>query len=207
MSEENFESKSTDIGRQQIAAVYAKAFLAAAGKTGQVAERVEELQSLSSGVLRKNRSFEKVLASPRLKPEEKIGLIDRTLGSQLSKEVGQFLRVIAIHGRLDCIRDICVAVREQYNVEQGVLEVQLTTATEMQSGLPDRIRAALTSHLGQDVELATQTDPSLIGGMVIRIGDKVHDSSVRQRLVSLRQETVDKTIQQMRDAADRFSAT
>lgn len=206
MSEETVESPSTDIGRQQIAAVYAKAFLAAVEKSGQTSAPVEELQSLAADVLQKNSRFEKVLASPRLKPEEKIRLIDDTLGSQLSQGAAQFLRVIANHGRLDCLRDICVAVRRQYNDARGVAEVQLVTAHDLSAGLLGRIRSSLKKHLGQEVELIIKTDPSLIGGMVIRIGDKVYDSSVRQRLASLRKESVEKTVQQMRDAADRFAA-
>lgn len=207
MSEETVETQSTDIGRQQIAAVYAKAFLAAAEKSGKASDRVEQLQSLVTDVLKPNPQFEKVLSSPRLKPEEKIGLIDRTLGSKLTKEVGQFLRVIANHDRLDCIRDICTAVRQQFNESQGIAEVQIMSANPLSSGLIKQIQSALKSQLGQEVSLDQKTDPDLIGGLVIRIGDKVYDGSVRQKLATLRQETVDKTVQQMRDAGDRFSAS
>ncbi len=205
MSDQKSSQPKADIGRQQIGGVYAKAFLATAEKEGTARELLDELGSLVLHTLDKQPAFEATLASPRIAAEEKVEMLDRVFQKRVSAGLLTFLKVVCRHDRLDCLREIHAALKQQYNESRGVVEVHLTTAQPLDEKLTRRIEQTLTQHLKQDVELQRATDPLLIGGMIIRIGDMVYDSSVRQRLFSLRQQTVDKTVQQMRSASDRFA--
>ena len=77
-------SETADIGKQQIAAVYAKALIGAAEKKGSTDEVVGELDSLVTEVLEKFPAFESTMGSPRLSPEEKNQMIDRVFGGPRS---------------------------------------------------------------------------------------------------------------------------
>jgi F-type H+-transporting ATPase subunit delta len=205
MSDENSSQPKADIGRQQIGGIYAKAFLAAAQKDGAARELLDELGSLVLHTLDKQPAFEATLASPRIAAEEKVEILNRVFQQRVSAGLLTFLKVVCRHDRLDCLREIHAAAKQQYNESRGIVEVHLTTAQPLDGKLTRQIEQALSQHLKQEVELQRSTDTLLIGGMIIRIGDMVYDSSLRQRLFSLRQQTVDKTVQQMRSASDRFA--
>lgn len=207
MSDQKSSQPKADIGRQQIGGVYAKAFLAAAEKDGTARELLDELGSLVLHTLDKQPAFDATLASPRIAAEEKAEMLDRVFQGRVSVGLLTFLKVVCRHDRLDCLREIHAAAKRQHNEARGVVEVHLTTAQPLDETLTGQIEQALTQHLKQEVELQRSTDPLLIGGTIIRIGDMVYDSSVRQRLFSLRQRTVDKTVQEMRSASDRFATS
>ena len=205
MTEHHVQQPKADIGRQQVGSVYAKALLAAAANSNTVDQDLDEFAELLTTLVENQPAFEATLASPRIAAEEKIGLLDKTLQGHVSEGLLKFLKVVCRHGRLDCLREIYLAARQQHNDSKGVRQVHVTTAESLDDHMSGRIQQELTAHLQHEVELIKHVDPSVIGGMIIRIGDMVYDSSVRQKLSSMRQQTVANTAQHMRDSIDRFA--
>lgn len=84
---------------------------------------------------------------------------------------------------------VLAQVLEQYDVladrASGVLRAEVTTAVPVDAALEQRIRKQLAERLGGDVQTTVRQDPSILGGLVIRIGDRVIDGSVRTRLEQL----------------------
>ena len=113
MSDQVQEPKA-DIGKQQIGTVYAKAFLAAAAKNQTVDSDLEEFGALLASVIEKEPAFEQMLASPRVAIEEKIALLDKTLKGRVSDGLLTFIKVVCQHERLDCLREIYLAARDQH---------------------------------------------------------------------------------------------
>src|SRR5262245_33941555 len=100
MSSADTSPRETNIGKGRIGTIYAKAFLGVAEPTGRVAELVQELEDFVTHVLCRFQRFDDVLSSPRLSPEEKQNLLDRTLGPKTSSELLRFLKVVCQHGRM-----------------------------------------------------------------------------------------------------------
>lgn len=197
-------TKSIDIGRQQIGGVYGKALLGAAGKNaGSVLEELSGLATLVS----ETPAFRNILDSPRVSEEEKTGLLDRTLKGRVSPVLLNFLKVVSEHGRLDCLQDIHHEARRLFNDQQGIVQVVVTTAEKIESGELKRVKSDLEKKLGSKVDIETAIDPSIIGGIVIRMGDKVYDGSVSQRLKSVREQAVGKAIEKMRSATDTYATS
>src|SRR3954447_26703284 len=98
MSEPRQKSGSLDAGRQHLGTVYAKALLAAAEKSGQADQVVEELESLVTDVLDRLPQLDAALKSPRLTHEERMPLIDKALGGRLLPTLLTFLKVVSKHG-------------------------------------------------------------------------------------------------------------
>lgn len=194
-----------DIGRRQVGRVYAKALLSATVDKGSTETVLSELGSLVNDVFDKSPRFDATLASPRLSPSEKIEILERTVGSRVSSALLRFLKVTCEHGRLDCLREIHEAACQMRNQALGVVEVEMVTADEVDSLVVERVKQALTAKLGSEVQLRAERDPRLIGGVLVRVGDKVYDASVSQKLRSLRHEAVTKTVRQMREQQDRFA--
>ena len=198
-------SKSTDTGQQQVGAIYAKALLGSAEAVGNAAKLVEELESFVKDVLDKLPDLDAVLSSPRVSHDEKVGLLDRVFAKRMSPSLQTFLKVVSAHGRLDCLRAIAQAARAELNRTAGIVVVEVTTAEPIDAGLEKQIKKSLSRSLGQDVQIRSRTDSTIIGGMVVRIGDKVFDGSVANQLETLREQAISKMAQEIRAGKDRFA--
>jgi F-type H+-transporting ATPase subunit delta len=202
---ETREKAVFDTGQQYLGGVYAKALLGAAEKAGNAELVADELNSFIDDVLASMPSIESTLVSPRVASEAKAAMLDKALGGKATVELLNFLKVVARHGRFDCLRAIRQAVRKQLNELRGRVEVLLTTAQPPSQESVELIVNRLKALLGKDVDLQVDIDSELIGGVKLRIGDTVYDASVANRLVRLKDELLSKTGQQLRDNPDRFA--
>lgn len=201
-------SETADIGKQQVAAVYAKALVGATEKKGTTDDVVAELGSLVTDVLGKFPGFESTIGSPRLSPDEKNAIIDRVFGSRVSEELSTFMKVLCQHERLDCLREVYAEARKICNDLRNRTEVQLTTAHELSDDERQKIVHELQTKLSSEVDLVHQIDEDIIGGIVVRVGDQVIDGSVRNRLQQMRTQAVSKVVEQIHDASEnsRFAS-
>jgi F-type H+-transporting ATPase subunit delta len=188
-------SDTFDVEKRKIAAVYAKALLVAHAKTCKTGSLVEEMDSLIDDVLAPNPVFEQTLASALTPEERKIELLEKVLGGQASPEMMVFLKVIAGHGRLDCLRAVRRELREQYNELKGRVEVEVRVALPIDQKLQDELQEKLRRQLNGEPILKVVEDPSLIGGIVVRVGDTVYDGSVATRLDQARREMIERSVQ------------
>ena len=193
-----------DVGRQQIGTVYAKALLGAAEKTDRLETVLAELDSLVSDVLHRLPKVEATFASPQVPHEAKLRIIDQAFGSKMSTELITFLKVLSSHGRLDCLHEIARAARGLRNEMRGCVEAYITMAEPMDGTLRGQITDVLKGLLRRDVDLTATTDPDVIGGLVVRVGDTVYDGSVVNRLNRLRTESLQKSVRGMQDELERF---
>jgi F-type H+-transporting ATPase subunit delta len=200
-------AQEVNIDKQRLGAVYAKALLGATEPQQQSEMVVEELNSLVDQVLRIAPDLEATLASPRVPAEEKSALLERIFAGRLSEQTLTFLKVVARHGRLDCIRQIRRAAQAELNQLRNRVPVIVTTAETIAEDLQQRIAAQLQARLGRAVDLQCHVDPAIIGGLVVRVGDTVYDGSVANQLIRIKQDTINKTNSQLRESIDRFAIT
>jgi F-type H+-transporting ATPase subunit delta len=193
-----------EVGAEHIADVYAQGLLGATEAAGQTAAVVEEFDALTAEVLDRFPQFEAVLASALVLPQEKAALIDRVFGGRASAIFVNFLKVVARHGRLDCLRAIHHQTRVRYDALRNRIPVRLTTAAPLDRALADRIRDNLRAAIGGEPVLELATDPDLIGGAVLRIGDTLYDGSVANQLQNLREEIIQRSAHEIQSRRDRF---
>lgn len=193
-----------DPGAQSVAKVYAVAYLDSAGASGGDAA-VEELVSFVDDVLIPQTQFEQLLRGSALGRDNKNLLIDRVVGTRATPLFTNFLRVLAKHGRLDLLQGI----RRQSEIElerrAGKRRVGVSSATELSAELLASIKSSLAASLGCDPILETRIDPSLIGGVVIRVGDTVYDGSLKTQVKQLRVRLRERCLNEIQRGRDRFS--
>jgi F-type H+-transporting ATPase subunit delta len=194
----------SEVGAEQVAAVYAQAFLGAAEKTGQTQAMLDELDSLVRDVLDRLPQFDSVLSSALVSHEEKEALLDRALGRQASPTLMHFLKVVSRHGRLDILRVIHRQAHEFYNRALGRVTVRLTTATPIGEELAARIKENLRGLVPGEPVVHRAVDPAVIGGAVLRIGDTVYDGSIANQLETLRQQIIERSAHEIQSRRDRF---
>lgn len=193
-----------DVSIEHIGDVYAKGLLGAAEKAAQTAAVVAEFDALVRDVLDCYPKLEVIWASALVSPEDKMGTIDRLFAGRLSPLLVHFLKVVAQHGRLDCLRAIHAQVHTLYDQLQNHIRVQLTTAVPLSPAAVGGIVESLRSKLGGEPILEQVTDPSLIGGAVLRVGDTVYDASIAHQLKTLRQQVSDRSAHEIQSRRDRF---
>ena len=195
-----------DIGKQQVAAVYAKALIGAAEKSGNTDAVVDELSSLVNDVLVKFPDFEATLGSPRLAVDEKMALLDRVFGNKASEQLQTFLKVLCQHERLDCLREVSSESRRIVSELRNKVQVQVTTAHPLSEEQLNTIVHELQVKMSCEVDVATKIDEDIIGGIVVRVGDTVVDGSVRNQLQQMKTKAVHKVVEQIHDSNDRFAS-
>ncbi|MBI3836308.1 MAG: ATP synthase F1 subunit delta [Planctomycetia bacterium] len=200
------KSKSTavNVGAQQVATIYAKAFVGAAENAGQSDALVEEFNTLVAAVLDAFPKLEAVFGSALISHEEKSQILDRILGSRLSPLLLDFLKVISKHGRLDLVRAIHQEVLKLYDELRGRVRVQLHTATPVQDDLSRNLIVSLRKLFGGEPKLDGAIDPELIGGIVLRVGDTVYDGSVARQLHQAREQMINRSVHEIQSRRDRL---
>ncbi len=197
-----------DVGKQQVAKVYAQALLAACENAGAglADAAVEQLTSVVSDVLAQLPEFSALLSSPRVSPEEKDRMLDKAFGTQMLPQLLTFLKVLARRGRLDCLPEMALMARKQLDVLRERTEVTLTTAVPIDAATQELIAERLRVVLGTRVTLKVRVKPEVLGGFVIRVGDTVYDASVATRFQKLRADAVKATEAKIRSELERFVA-
>ena len=166
---------------------YANALLEVSRAEGHLAEIEDEL-------FRFARTFEgsdelrTALTDPVLPAQRRVALVEDLLGGkalQTSSALASFIVAAGRAGDLPAIIDRFV---ELAAAEQRRAVAEIRSAIELTPDQTDRLREALNRATGKDVEVKVVVDPSVLGGIVARVGDLVIDGSVRHRLEQLREQ-------------------
>lgn len=192
-----------DVHAERLARVYAIAGLDAAGGGGEQQALVEELESVAD-VLKQDPRLSQIVASELISKDEKIAMLDRLFSAKLLTSTLNLLKVMARHKRLNLIRDAAKVARKMWLERSGRVAVQLETAHPLEGGLEQEILTAFNRVLGSDPIVTQWVNPELIGGFVLRVGDRVYDGSVRTRLEHMRQGMINRAVEAIQRSPERF---
>jgi F-type H+-transporting ATPase subunit delta len=188
-----------------VARRYAVAVIDAAQKEGRADEALEELGEIGSEVYGKFPRFAQVLASQQIPPREKDRMLTDVFGTRASDLVLRFLRVLNRHGRLDLLRPIVAEARAIWDRRNHRIPVSIRSAVPMGDDQLQTLRDRLKSLVAGTPILSVSTDPSLIGGLVIQVGDQMYDASVKNRLAQLRHRLIEGKTHEIQSRRDQFS--
>lgn len=166
-----------------IARPYAEAAFAQARESGQLDAWSEALSVLAS--IASAPEMAEQIGNPNVPRERLSDAILDIAGGDLSDEAKNLTRLLAENNRLSTLPEIAELFEGLKIENQGLREVHVRSAFELNEGQLKGLATALKKRLGADVELTVETDPSLIGGLEVRAGDLVIDGSVRAKLRKL----------------------
>ena len=193
-----------DPSEQAVARVYAVSYLDAARQAGQH-DPLEDLESFVSEVLGSSRDFNSLLTSVVTTREQKAELIDRIVKPRASEFFTNFLHVLARHERLDLLPVIAQQARLEFDVRSNRKRVAVKSAVPLSDEQSGAVAERLRSTFGFEPILETQVDPSLLGGLVVQVGDTVYDGSLRTQLKSLKQRLRERYLNEIQSGRNRFS--
>jgi F-type H+-transporting ATPase subunit delta len=193
-----------DVGAERIARVYAEALYRVAQQGNQAREVLEELESLVRDVFPAVPDLEQFLASGAISRERKPHVIRQALERQASPVFLNFLLVLNDHERLGLIRPIVAAYRDLYNSRTGRIRVLVRSAVPLPEDQQQRLRQELHTLYHREPILDVRVEPDLLGGLVLQVGDRVFDGSVRARLFNLRNQLIESSSHEIQHGRDRF---
>jgi F-type H+-transporting ATPase subunit delta len=170
----------------QIARPYAQALFDLA-KSENNLDPVEANLNELSALIGESPDFSRFLSSPVISADDKSDALDRLLNDMKPvPTVGNLLRVVARNGRLFALPAIIKAFRDLAAASRGQATAEVTSAVPLTAAQLDTLKAALREKIGKTVTLNEHVDPSLIGGLVVKVGSRMIDSSLKTKLAAMR---------------------
>lgn len=168
------------------AVAYARSLLELANERQQAEAVREELNAIGQ-VLTTVPSFKLFLSDPGVGADERKGTLDRTFGVQASPLVRNVLGVLNAKGKLGELSRIIDTYNDLLDEQLGKIEVDVTVAQRLSSEQLEQVRQRVSAALKKDAVVHQYVDETIIGGLVLRVEDKLIDASVRQQLEAMKQ--------------------
>jgi len=166
-----------------VARPYAKAAFQFAEENGQLAEWSTMLAFTAKVV--EDSAVAEILDNPKLTTEQQLNTLTQICAGQLDEGGKNFIALLAGNKRLSALSAISELFEQLKAEKEQSVDVKIISAFEVTSDQTAILATALKTRLGQDVNIESEVDQSLIGGLIIRAGDIVIDGSVRGKLAKL----------------------
>ncbi len=170
-----------------IARNYAEALFELGEKTGE-SERFGDLIEGVGGAIEADESIRVVLESPNVTKAAKQELLARALKNRAPDAFIRFLAAVVKRSRQRIIPAIARQYLELLDVKFDRVHASVAMARTPDQALQDAVRKSLSEVLGKEVIAHYREDPGILGGVIVRVGDRVMDGSLRRRLKILRRQ-------------------
>lgn len=168
-----------------VSKTYGEALFETAMEGQNEKELLAEIQTVSQ-ILKENPELDDLMNHPGIPKQEKVRVIEQIFQGRVSDELTGFLKVVVDKERYKELTAIFQYFIDRVKEVSGIGVAYVTTPTELSDAQKESVKTRLLATTSyQIMEMNYQTDASLIGGMVIRIGDRVVDSSIRTKLSDL----------------------
>jgi F-type H+-transporting ATPase subunit delta len=169
---------STDIRLRES---YANTLFELAGENQAIDAVKEDLETVA-GIIKGENDLVKFLTSPYFSRQCKEQLVMTALSPRISELTMHFLMVLIKHNRVGLLPEIIFRYGQLWDAGRGCYPVNVTVSRPLEQGEAEKLTADMEAALGGAVRLELAVNPDILGGAVIRCGDKVIDNSLRHRL-------------------------
>jgi F-type H+-transporting ATPase subunit delta len=176
------------VSQTTVAERYARAILELADEAKQLSQITEEIHSVADAYSSSD-DLRALTANPAIDPVARDGML-KELGARLalSPVALNAVRLMARRGRLSALPEVAEVLGRLADQKAGVLRATVTSAGPLSEDYYERLSAELEKRTGRRIVLERQQDPTLIGGVVTRIGDHTIDGSLKGRLAALQRQ-------------------
>ena len=168
-----------------IAKNYAETLLELAQRSGDLRAWGDMLDSIAEA-MESDKRLRMFLESPRVSAQKKNEVMQKAYGAQLPRNFLRFLQALVSNRRQMLIPEIAHAYHDLVDQVEGRVHASVTVAREADDADRDLVVKQLSRVLGKQVVPHFHVNPSILGGVIVRVGDTVLDGSVRRRLATLR---------------------
>jgi len=171
------------------AVAYARSLLELATEQRTPEPTGQELAGIQQ-ILRDQPAFRQYLADPSITSGERRAALDRIFRGNVSQLVLNFLGVVNDHDRLGLLSQIIDAYEDLLDEQLGKVEVDVYVAQKLLADQLEQVRQRVGAALKKDAIVHQYVDDSVIGGLILRVGDKLIDASARSQLRALKEKLI-----------------
>ena len=172
----------------KVASRYAKSLIDLASEQGSLETIKTDMDSFIA-VLKSSSELQAVLANPIVPLDKKSGILENILGAKVNEATRAFAKLIVNKGRSAILFDISKSFIAQYNALKGIVTAYVTTATELTAESRAEIVAIVKKEIGaNEVVIREKVNDKLIGGFILKVGDRQFDASIASSLNKLKKE-------------------
>ena len=180
------EDISLASGGSSVAGRYASALFDLASEQRQIPDVEASLVNFQQ-MLDSSTDLQRLVRSPVFSADEQLKAMSAILDkAQIGGLGGNFLRLITKNRRLFAVPDMIRSFRALAARARGEVMAEVTSALPLTPAQTDALKDTLKASVGKDVQLNSKVDPTLLGGLVVKIGSRMIDSSLRTKLSSLK---------------------
>lgn len=166
---------------------YAEALFQVGEESNSTEKLYNELKAVVD-IIKENKEFANILKSPIVSKEDKKDLISNIFGSQIDKEMLNFLKVLADKDRLSLTSSITEVFKGLLNDKNNILEGVAITAVPMKDDELEGLQGKLSAKYNKTVILKNEVDESVLGGVLVRLGNEEIDGTVKNRLDKMKEQ-------------------
>ncbi|MBI3519688.1 MAG: ATP synthase F1 subunit delta [Bacteroidetes bacterium] len=176
-----------------VASRYAKSLLDLSVEKGQL-EAVYADMIQVRGICEASKEFITFLNSPIINSDKKIAVIKAVFEGKLNAITDGFLTIVASKRRESVIPEMAASFIEQYRSHKNILTAVVTSANGLDAATKQKALDLVKSQMSGEVELVEKVDANIIGGFILKIGDKQLDKSVARQLSNMKKELTNKAL-------------
>ena len=169
---------------------YAQAVFQLAVEHDTLERWLEDLTLLADSIT--DQEFRRTLSAPRISLDQKESVIRESLGSSVDRLALNLMFLLTSRNLVHILPEIADRFQEMLDAHRGIERAEVVSAVPLSDERQSEVADMLARMSGKQVRVTTRTDPQIIGGMVIRVGDQVMDGSARARLQAMRRELVER---------------
>lgn len=170
-----------------VSKTYSEALFEVALEEGMIDRFLDEINFVADS-LKEFPEFQNIIKSPTINKNEKKNIISDVFKEKLSQEMLNFLKIIIDKSRGNSIEAIREDFKAKVNNHKGIVDAVAITAIPMSKEDSDKLINKLSGITGKTINLTNEIDKSIIGGVMVKIGDKVIDGTLKGKLDNIKEE-------------------
>lgn len=166
---------------------YAKSLLDLANEMGKTDDVKADMETILN-IIKNSKEFEILINSPIINPDKKLSIFKELFDGKLTEMSCNFIEIITRKGRESKLGVIAQGYINLYRIGKGINVATVTTAVALSDEERESIRAKIADATGKSIEIEEKVDPSIIGGITLRLDDKQFNGSIAYQLESLKRQ-------------------
>ncbi|MCH2175949.1 MAG: ATP synthase F1 subunit delta [Lentisphaeria bacterium] len=168
---------------------YSRAFFEQAQAASQIETVQQEFEQIAL-LLKESEALRVLFSSPLIRTENRQQMLDELFASKLNALTLRILKFLAFKRRLNEFTTVAKDFESLYMTYSGIARAEITSASPMAASQQTSLEAKLAQDSGKKINASYKVDPSLIGGFTVKIGDRVIDLSIQNKLEKLKRNIV-----------------
>ncbi|MDM1050392.1 F0F1 ATP synthase subunit delta [Sphingobacterium hotanense] len=168
----------------KVASRYAKSLIDLSKEHNNLDEIKGDMEEIVS-IIKSSTELQAVLKNPIIKTDKKLAILNALFQGKVKPEIIGFFNIMVKKGRAELVFATAQEFIAEYNEVKGIMKAEVTSAAPLSEDNLQALRTAIAQQINKEVILSNKVDKSLIGGFVVRVGDRQIDASINGKLEKL----------------------